>query len=824
MILIRYTNGKINYSNIFLWLFFSTTLCFAPIQNTYSEEKGDGNILNRSTLEAIERFSQIDDEVGYYGSTASERLIQCSRAQDALLAFLHSAESEEEYLRGMEILNQRAQSFRSFCRYVTEVVNFYSPGVPRSMFPQTIVLNYADGDKKAFLNTFKTGRKLNADEREAFFDIEFADYWRDRVFDPFILDKTSLQEIEAETLYNFALLPDGTITAALERPGIKDYHLTRDNFRVETFAYPNHTILAGSPHQELLTAGAFILFEQDGKRLFFISNKSGHFQPTYKSLDQMRRQLSQLGVDSHTIILVPDVDLAHAAIKLYDKVQIPISIDKDEAEKLFNHACDRWEEAYHNIDRNVLQKLSHGNLSVLNRKVIEQLNTCRDESTYMRSAYQLFTADHSVPPLFHHFVKHFGNLKDAIKHGVPQRMRSEAALVLKMLEQHEDILLTRNVNYADDNSFYCFLNERKAELKFLLSQKDLLIEDYHTVKKAARELGTLFLFLAQEARWKGSGHFLCRATAAGFFQINEIMSATHDAYIHDVIRQDKPDRDVRAVVPEYAVTELHRYLDHFAINPPSVEIEIVPENCDSLINEAKWWYSAHAQIAGSLNSDEHDSFDPRPKKLLSEIINGHYQGLTEEHQSALYSLLKLRRFAKTARNALILLDRSHEAPPEVHHYIRSLDTVIRSIQKDNVETAREEATTLYNYLKHKTVPTSALETWQCTDQVSFNATLRSYLSQVELLDTTSETLCSSDFEDIAEHVQAIGDLMDLFRRGGIRHQTLPTVYYDLLAERSSRLVLLCQQAAENPCATVTPEMRQLTRFILRKIQTEYTPQ
>lgn len=783
-----------------------------------SENNPDQVELSKATLEIIEHFSQIDYEVGYYGNTASEGLIQCSRAQDTWLALLNVAQSEEEYLKAMKILDHKAQSFRGFCRYVTEVVNFYNPGVPRSMYPQVIEL---EGKQKVFLNTFKSGKQLTAEEREAFFKKEFSDYWKDRLFDPFTLDETTLYEIEPETLYNFALLPDGTIMAALERPGLKEYHVDGVGLRQQSFSYPNHTILAGSAHQGVLTAGSFIVFQQDNKRLLFISNKSGHFQPTYRSLDRMRDCLAELGVNKSTVIALPDVDLAHTAIKLYDKVQIPVSINSEDSEKLFARATERWREAYSEISRGVLQTLANGNLSALNRKVIDKLNRCRKEATYMRNAFHLFSPSHEAPKILHRFVKHYGKLKDAIKHGVPHLICQEASTVIDFMEAHEDSILHFKLDtFTDDVSFYHFLEERITLIKALLAEPDLSVKNYHNIKKFSRELGTLFLLLAQEAQWKGNGHFLYRATSAGFFEINDILQVAHDDCVGKKMHgRGEEGQETRLVIPAYVERELNRYMDHFAVNPPKAEILIVPESAFWLINEAKWWYSAHAHIANDPTNTDFDNFDPRPKLLLKEIIEGSYQGLeSADHRSALFSLVDLRRFAKVARNALLLLDIHHEVPGEIYDYIHVLDRVIEGLQTGNVDSIRPEAVALCAYLDHKRVPTFALETWECTDQESFNLTLKFYIDRLTPI-LENDALAHDELYEICESAQLVANLMELFRRGGIRYQTLPTIYYDLLHERSLRLSVVCQQASAEEIIVVTDEMRQLARFILKKVDT-----
>lgn len=63
---------------------------------------------------------------------------------------------------------------------------------------------------------------------------------------------------------------------------------------------PNHTIL--SNNYPLLTAGNLQLYRYGDKQVVFITNSSGHFKPTYKSLKHMKNYLVSIGVPEESII------------------------------------------------------------------------------------------------------------------------------------------------------------------------------------------------------------------------------------------------------------------------------------------------------------------------------------------------------------------------------------------------------------------------------------------------------------------------------------------------------------------------------------------
>lgn len=763
-----------------------------------------------ATIQAVEQMRRLDDEAGLYGCYVSESLIFCSRVQDALVAYLHTAETPEEYLEGIRLLNEQCNGFRSVCNWVTSVINFYNPRSRQLPSPhREQVVNFHGDNCSAFYNTFKLGRDLTCHEREHLFQKELGLYLRDGVADRFVLDKTTLLELAPEKIYNFVLLPDGTIWAALERPGGKEYHVGEDEVLEETFGYPNHTILAGGPHQLVLTAGALILFQEGEKRLMFVSNKSGHYQPTFRSLPEVRRQLATLGMDEHAIILVPDVDLAQAVLKLYNKAQVPIAIAIDDSERLLAIARKRWMAAYATLNKEVIYLLAAGNFESLDHKVKESLARCREEATYMRSAYQLFSADHCAPPLFARLVLRFGKLKDAIYHEIDARIQKEAAKLVVLMERYDQLAAVEEIEPADASSFYNYVTELIAGVRERIARGSLPIEEYHLVKKAARELGTLFLMLAEDVHWSGKNYFLYRASALAFLQVNELMRAVHDTYVGRVMRGEIDKESTEVALSTRVCTEFTQYLDHLGVAPPKAEVAIEPATAWRLINCAKDWYAAHYNVSADTDPPDlygRSGYEPRVRDLLCQLIQRQPILLDNETETALWLLAHLKRCAEVARNSLFLLDQNHSPPPVIDDYTATIDRIVTAVRAGNLDEIVEDAAKMYDYLSAMGVPTLALEEWVCTDQRGFNAAILGCMSQLFRLQM-GDRFTPTEMRAIRDAAQAIADLMHLYRRCGLRYQTLPTSFYDTIADNCDLLIAeinrLLSQGGR--CIEVTPE-------------------
>lgn len=767
---------------------------------------------NSAISKALQKFEKYEGELGQAGSI-SEGLLGCSYIQDAWLTFLQQAENEEEYHHGMRLLNDYTHSFKSICRYTSSVINFYT-GDKQYAMAQEVPVNFHGIEVLGFLNTFKKGCCLTPEERELYFEQERSHYLRDKVVEPFILDATSIQELEPERIYNFALLPDGTIYAALEKTGETAYHVCADETVSEAFQYPNHTILAGSPHQVVVTAGSFILYQVDNKRLFFISCKSGHFVPNYYSLNYMRYELTNLGVDPYTVIETPDVDLSRVVLKIYNRAQVPVALCQHDAEQLFSLARERWQSIYQTIDRKLLTQLSQGNFNQLNGDLIQQLNKQREEATYMRSAYHLFSSSHEAPKNFHKLVKRFGKLKDAIKHQAMDRIPIEANKLLLLMDQYESESALYPIEIADDASLYSFLSDMIADIKRLLTYEKLSVHDYHHLKKSCREISVLFDYMAQRAKWKERGFFIYSTTAEAFLQVNESLAKAHDAYIYQLMHGKlSGSEDFFIQTPSKTAYQIDWYFNHLGIAPPVFSFEIQEKPTWWMINWAKRWYESHYYYL-----HKNETFI----KVLDAIQKDLFDCQQADHTDVLALMKRVKRDAELSKNALLLLDIRHEVPEEIADYLAQIEQLITCAENGS-QASPEAIAKFREWSSHAAVPTFALENWKCSDRDSFQAILKSYME--DLLDIQiGACLSLNRAKEIKEHVQAIQDLMYLYKRNGLirREDDLPTVCYDLIEEHAMQLVEeLEARMISTSEVTISSEMALHAKVIFSKVAFDF---
>lgn len=724
-----------------------------------------------ATENTIARFGKLDSEVEY-GRTVAEKLLRCSYVQNAWLIYLHEAESREDFLRGMLEIEQNISHFRTELNYAATAVNFFHPGNPRTLFPQKIPLENGIG----FLNTFKTGKNLTEQERSEFFEQEFRQYSEESLYAPFELDETTLQRLESGTIYNFTLLPDGTIRAALEKPGGRDYLLDPD-LDFGDFAYPNHTILAGSPHQPVITAGSLILYQVEDKRLFFISNKSGHFVPSFKSLEFLNRRLQQYGVDRHTVITVPTLDLGEVLISLYHYVQIPLVLLEEDIERLFNIAHQKWMAALDKLDSSLLEEFASGNFERLTREAIGELNSIREEATYMRSAYHLFAHDHQAPSQFHKFVKHFGHLKDAIKHNIEEKVIKEASWLTDFLQRKGHFLGEKLSQTAQEHDLYEFLIYSVQTLRDNLSQERLSIDDFHHIKKSARELGALFLLLTDDFKYSGRNQFINNAAAWKLLRFNQQLAVIHDAQVGKLLRGEVHKEEIVLQVPQSIQNQLNCLLNRLGIAPPTMKIKIEPEAAFWLINEAKEWYLIHHWI--SCHPEENAAtrnYNPLPARFLQKVHAGNYDPEDNDNAAAVDILKMDLRAAEVARNALIYLDASHGVDPFIELYINTLRTILQKVENNDISGMDSELAIMLAFLDDPGVRTSALEKYQLSDQISFEQTIRQSITALDHLQNS--TISKGVAFEIREKVQSLADLFHLYLLIGQKYQNLPSIAYE----------------------------------------------
>lgn len=740
-------------------------LCFSQASSLFAETS-----LSPATERALLHFKKLNREIDY-GRSVSEKLLRCSYLQNAWLTYLYEAESKEEFLQGMALINQEIRQFKTNVTYAATVINFFNPGKPHTLFSQSLQTEHGE----EFLNTFKTGIDLGAQERERLFDEEWIQFQKESVQEPFILNAETLPDLVSGRLYNFVLLPEGTIRVALEKPQGKEYTLNHEKVTGD-MAYPNHTILAGAPHQSLLTAGALMLYRHEDKQMVFISNKSGHFVPSFHSLDAMKNRFLAIGIDPQTVIAVPTVNLSDAVISLYH-AQIPIYMMNEDLSEPFEKAFQKWMCVIKHIDLPFLTELSQGNFTNLNRQAIDRLNQLREESTYMRSAYRLYAMSHKCPHHFHQFVKHFGKLKDGIKHGVDDVVIAEAKWVCYFLQYEMKKMKDYSLLLDNAEGFYQFVYNEIQTIKVLNNQEKLSIHEFHKIKKGVRELGFLFQCLAEEFIDYGQYHFVYEAMMRKLFNINQQMALIHDEQIGKIMHGETTEGEIILEMPPALKQTINTFVGKIGIIPDHLKIEISNELVSKIINEAKEWYFYHYIISKPLNDSEPNlTTYPLPRKLLNKIAEGMCFEPDEEDFGAIELLRIALRSAEIARNMIIIFDTGHEAPAEWDLYIDCLRKIIKGFEKRDTLGLREEAKTMIKFISRRGNPNNVLQTYQCTEQEGFD---KIFARQLSFLNALKSSYISYNFAEVVrERVQSIADLMHVFLLLGEKYQQLPTICYE----------------------------------------------
>jgi len=746
------------YQRFFLSLLVFSTFTLAADQDSLA------------FLKTERRLESLNYEARFYVHKNQGILQLLSRYQDALLKFLNECESESIFREGMETFSYRSRNVDHCTFYELKEINFYNFALPE-MKPHVAQLTYEGETCEGYLNTFKMEREITNEERELFYSQEEERYLRDAVCSPFELNPESIDHIAAETIYNFVLLPDGMLMAALEVPGQKEYHLRDDHMIEEKFTHPNHTILAGSPHQPVISAGAFILFKEGKKKLFFISNKSGHFRPYIKSLKFCRKKFEDFHIPASTVIPLPDVEVSKFLLDNFDHVDLPVVLTKTDGEKLFEIACERWNQNFGKLDISRLGRLAQGDFSIISDDFIDGINSIREEATYMRSAYHLFTKSHEAPKVFHRFVKRFGKLKDALKHGLYERAQLESKKFLRLVHENgSDLVLTDPIRFHP-KSFTRFIDGMKAKMHLLCREEALPAEEFHELKKSARELGTLFQLMTK----KETNHLsLHRAAAKVFFRINSLMAESHDEYVRRVLNGEV-DKGSEVIPLSPNIASLIRlYLNHLTLIPPKIHLGLNPKIALALISEAHFsWTMAHFNLIT----------DQKLLPPLVEII--HREPVHSTPQFKGY-LQVLKQSAEIFSHCYRLFDIRHATPAKLNRYIDLLDQVISYLPDEamTVDVPVEGLEPFWDPF----YPDKVTSQIKLVDQDELESSYNKLLRSVDEISGT-EVMEGARLNKILELSDELAVLFEIFKRNKAMEKDYAECVYDFMSCKINELVV-----------------------------------
>ncbi len=413
--------------------------------------------------------------------STADYLMDLAHYQDLLVRVLRESKDPAEYVENMQRLSPVID------RYVRYSVHAYS-----LLFPN--VLPQMDSDQH-YLNTFKTERKLTAEERAAYYDMEVGTYLQDKQSEPFAFDA---EVLVPETLYNFVLFPDGRVLMAYEKPHGQPYQVREDAGRERAFAYPNHTVLSEAPDQGVVTAGALVTYECKGSRLYFLSNKSGHFLPSVVSLVAMRHYMEEQGIDPATVVLVTDLSFARLA---FPQITAPmnLAISQAEAEQMADIAFEEWhtdEEvlAFDDFLRQVVKEKPVG------PKSVDYLHNHRRSALVARSVFRMLDQAHATPMLLSEYAERIGKMKDRLE-AMDYAGAAKQARKLRNLHAVVDpVLLRKQFAAASKESTSEAVALLIQDIRNSVGDRALPPHGYHQIKKDVRDLAHLFWLKAEIGR------------------------------------------------------------------------------------------------------------------------------------------------------------------------------------------------------------------------------------------------------------------------------------------------------------------------------------
>ena len=279
------------------------------------------------------------------------------------------------------------------------------------------------------------------------------------------------------------------------------------------------------------------------------------------------------------------------------------------------------------------------------------------------------------------------------------------------------------------------------------------------------------------------------------------MAVIHDAQIGKILHKEAAKDEIYLTVPNSIQDRLKKLLDQLGIAPPLLKIEISEESVFWLINKVKDWYEFHHAIATRHPAQINSSYNPKPQRLFTRL-SGELVKLDEDDLDAINFLKVVLRKAEIAKNALIFLDASHTASPEIELYISCLSRILNAMERNSFDTVKDEAGTMLDFVNKKILFSYALQNYRCTDQESFNAILSNHASSLQILEEASISYdCAFA---VREKVQAIADLMELYLQINNKYHTLPTITYEETLNACHQVMeeLSQQLDGRNPLGTV----------------------
>jgi CHAD domain-containing protein len=356
-----------------------------------------------------------------------------------------------------------------------------------TLFPTPPVSRNSQGH---FLNNYKLERDLSPAEREAAYAQERQVYLAKPLGTPQPFDLKAWNAGPAEQGYDFVLLPTGEVR-------LSPIEMRDSEIEKETGKWPNHTLLAeGGPVQ---TAGNLFLFQQDGKRVLFLANKSGHYLPDYASLQLIRQHLIQAGIPGEEIYLLSMGGYyANVAYKFFYAQQIDFQQPALSPNALHQQYLENWRKNWQSLNlKAVLTELIAHPEKPLSAAQFKALKTMRKQALYLGSVYFLMDQRHSPPAAFENYVNEFGLLMDAVAAQQPATIYSRALSLQAVLNAQNMDSTVQDFEPVSRADLQADLNRRAALIRQTLAPESISVHEMHLMRIEFKHLLFLYMTLSQ---------------------------------------------------------------------------------------------------------------------------------------------------------------------------------------------------------------------------------------------------------------------------------------------------------------------------------------
>ncbi|MGE3724739.1 MAG: hypothetical protein AB7I41_04260 [Candidatus Sericytochromatia bacterium] len=356
------------------------------------------------------------------------------------------------------------------------------------LFPSPPVSRNAQGH---FLNNYKLERDLSPAEREREYHREREAYLAKPLGVPLPFALATWNTGPAEQAYDFVLLPTGEVR-------LSPIEMHDKEIEKETGKWPNHTLLAeGGPVQ---TAGNLFLFQQDGKRVLFLANKSGHYLPDYTSLQLLRQYLIQAGIPGEEIYLLSMGGYyANVVFKFFYARQLDFQQPALSPRALHQHYLENWRKNWQSLNlKAVLAALIAHPEKPLSSGQFKALKTMRKQALYLGSVYFLMDQRHSPPPHFENYVNEFGLLMDAVVAQQPATIYSRALSLQAVLNAHNLDSTVQDFVPVSRPDFQADLQRRASLIRQTLEPDSISVHAMHLMRIEFKHLLFLYMTLSEQ--------------------------------------------------------------------------------------------------------------------------------------------------------------------------------------------------------------------------------------------------------------------------------------------------------------------------------------